>query len=115
MKNPCAKFARWRTYALTSRDAPLKKLSVEAFGSKFLLKINGEPRTVLETIEMQRGAPALVLGRQYDMCPAQQQFWMEAVVSEHVARRPGVSSSSFSFSFTSLICVTGPALSKAAH
>ena len=81
MKNPCAKWARWRTYPLTSRDTPLKKLSVEAFGAKFLLKINGEPRTVLDSIEMQRGAPALVLGRQYDMCPAQQQFWMEAVVS----------------------------------
>jgi hypothetical protein len=81
LKNPCAKSARWRTYALTSRDAPLKKLSVEAFGAKFLLKIDGEIRTVLDSIEMESGAPALVLGTQYSMCAAQQQFWMEAVVS----------------------------------
>ena len=65
---------------MTSRDAPLKKFSVEAFGEKFLLKINGEFRTVLDSIEMEPGAPALVLGTQYDMCAAQQQFWMEAAV-----------------------------------
>ncbi len=66
---------------MTSRDTPLKKLSVEAFGAKFLLKIDGEIRTVLDSIEMESGAPALVLGTQYEMCAAEQQFWMEAVVS----------------------------------
>ena len=87
MKNPCSKSARWRTYALTGRDAALKKLSVETFGTKFLLKINGEPRTVLDSIEMEAGAPALVLGTQYDMCAVQQQFWIEAVVSRPIERR----------------------------
>ena len=90
MKNPCAKLARWRTYALTSRDAPLKKFSVEAFGAKFLLKINGETRTVLDSIEMETGAPALLLGTQYDMCAAQQQFWMEAVVRVRLSNAHGV-------------------------
>ena len=87
MKNPCAKWARWRTYALTSRDTPLKTFSVETFGAKFLLKINGEPRTVLDSIEMEAGAPPLVLGTQYEMCAAEQQFWMEAVVSGPDERR----------------------------
>ena len=85
MKNPCARSARWRAYALTSRDAALKKFSVEGFGeTKYLLKINGEVRTVLDSIEMEPGAPSLVLGVQYDMCAAQREFWMEAVVSVHL-------------------------------
>ena len=87
MKNPCAKSARWRAYALTSRDAALKKFSVEAFGTKYLLKINGELRTVLDNIEMEPGAPSLALGIQYDMCVAQREFWMEAVVSAYIERR----------------------------
>ena len=87
MKNPCAKSARWRAYALTSRDAALKKFSVEAFGTKYLLKINGELRTLLDNIEMEPGAPSLVLGTQYDMCVAQREFWMEAVVSAYIERR----------------------------
>ena len=98
MKNPCAKSARWRTSALTSRDAPLKKFSVEAFGAKFLLMINGETRTVLDSIEMETGAPALVLGTQYDLCAAQQQFWMEAVVRGRLSDAGGVAFSSSWFS-----------------
>ena len=90
MKNPCAKSARWRTYALTSRDFAVKKLSVEAFGAKFLLKINGETRTVLDSIEMETGAPALVLGTQYDLCAAHQQFWMESVVRGRLSDAGGV-------------------------
>jgi hypothetical protein len=67
---------------LTSRDAALKKLSVEAFGSKYLLKIDGEPRTVLDSIELQAGAPPLVLGTEYNMCAAGREFWQEAVVGD---------------------------------
>ena len=60
---------------------PPGMLCVEAFGTKFLLNINGEPRTALDNTEMQRGAPALVLGRQYDVCSSPQQFRMGVVVS----------------------------------
>jgi len=85
LKNPCGKTGRWRTVALTSRDQPQKEISFEAFGSKYLLKIDGEPRTVLNSIEMEPGAPALELGKPYEMCAAYQEFWMEAVVSDRVA------------------------------
>jgi hypothetical protein len=73
--------ARWRTVALTSRDVPLKRFSVERFGAKFLIKINGEPRTLVDNITMEIGAPALVVGVQYEMCRAGQGFWREAAVS----------------------------------
>lgn len=81
LKNPCGKTARWRTTALTSRDQP-RKISVETFGTKFLLKIDGENRTVLDSIELVSGAPPLVLGTQYNMCMARREFWMEDVVRD---------------------------------
>jgi len=82
MKNPCGKTGRWRTVALTSRDS-MKKISFEAFGSKYLLKIDDEPRTLLDSIAMamEDTAPAIQLGTQYDMCKPWREFWKEAVVS----------------------------------
>jgi len=66
---------------LTSRDQP-RKISVEPFRGKNLLKIDGEPRTVLDSKELESGAPGLEMGKQYDMCAARREFWTEAVVRD---------------------------------
>jgi len=91
--NPCAKTARWRTVALTSRDQPLRRISVERFGAKYLLKIDDKPRTVLDSIELAPGGPGLVLGTQYNMCPPGKEFWREAIVRELVLNSCSSSSS----------------------
>lgn len=83
-KSPCDQYARWRTIPLISRDSVRNSFSVTPLprdSTKWIIQIDGEPRTVVSSIEMEEGAPALVVNTAYAMCNPDREFWQEAVVS----------------------------------
>jgi hypothetical protein len=83
-KGPCDQYARWRSIALTGKDGVRDTFSVTplaGIADKWIIQIDGETRTVVDSIEMEDGAPALVPDKSYEMCNPGREFWQEAVVS----------------------------------
>jgi hypothetical protein len=80
--NPCEVNSRWRKFAFIAKDAVegnkfmVTPLDTIEGGRSFVLIINGHPRTVVSSIELD-GDAQLAVNSEYDLCHPHYNFWRE--------------------------------------